>query len=381
MIYRPRQHLWPVSTVLLALLTGLSFAAETLPADRQPTESPGAAVAVAPPASQPDVRRGGFLVKFTQRNELSPLPAMFKRYGRKPARQVADYELAAEPFKVIVPEAYDPQTPFGVVVFVSPADGDEAMGDLYAPVLAKRKLIFVGALNGGNNREVWHRLALALDGLGNIQQRYNIDRERQYVSGMSGGGRIASRLGILYADVFTGAFPLCGCDYYRDIPVPGDPTKMWRRLFAPPARPVLRLAKRSNRYVLLTGETDGNRLQTKGIYRLYERDRFEHVTYLEVPGMGHEYPPPDWFDQGLAALDAPLATGQKAPDRRAGLATPARSAAPGDSAHRRLILAKRYLRAGADKSARKQLQIVIDEYAGTSEAVEAKRLLQELSSE
>ena len=374
MLYRQRRHPWPVGAALLVALTGLCPAAAA-PAPRRPPSRLQPADS-RPPASQPAVRRGGFLIQFEQRSELSTLPAVFKRCGLSPDRRAPDYQLAAETFKVIVPASYDPKTPFGVFVFVSPADGDVAMGDRYAPVLAEHKLIFVGAVNSGNQRQVWHRLALALDGLHNVRQRYNIDPQRQYVSGMSGGGRIASRLGILYADVFSGAFPLCGCDYFRHIPVPNDPTKMWRRSFNRPARDVLRLAQERNRYVLLTGQTDGNRLQTLGICRLYRQDRFERVTYLEVPGMGHEYPPPDWFAQGLAALDAPLAKAQQSK-----LRTPPGPAPAGSvSAHKRLTLAKKYLRAGADKSARRQLRIVIEDFPRTGEAAEARRLLHGLSA-
>ena len=373
MQYRPRYRIGPVGAVLLALLVVPALLATAEDADRPPAASQPAKSA--PPTSQPAARRGAFVTRFDQRSDLSRLPAMFGRFGFNPPRRVPDYQLDEEPFKVIVPESYDPATPFGVLVFVNPSDGDIRMGDAYAEVLASHKLIFVGAVNTGNKREIWHRVGLALDALHNIQQNYTIDPQRQYISGMSGGGRVASRLGIMYADAFTGAFPLCGCDYFREIPVPGNSSKMWRRAFNRPPPNVMRLAEQRNRYVLLTGETDGNRLQTQGVYNLYRRDGFQHVTYLEVPHMGHTYPPLVWFDKGLTALDA-------IPADQPAMSQPAPATGkPRVTARRRLILARRYLRARKTESARKHLRLLLEQHPDSDEAATARRLLEELGEE
>lgn len=364
MRYSRRQLLWPACIALTTMLIGLCLAADQPAASTQPATSQ-------PAASQPDVRRGTYITRFEQRSEMSRMPAIIKRFAARMTRKVEDYRLEDESFKVIVPESYDPKTPCGVLVFVSPSDQDLGMGDVYAELLSKQGLIFVGALNSGNQREVLHRFGLALDALSNIQARYNIDPQRIYISGMSGGGRIASRMGIVYADVFSGAFPLCGCDYFRNIPVPGKPQQMWARRFKQPLNAVLAQAKRNNRYVLLTGETDGNRLQTKAIYRLYLRDRFAQVTYLEVPGMGHEYPPPLWFKKGLIALD----TKPQKPETR--IAGGARVGPSRVSARRRMILAQQYFRAKADIAGRKQLRKLLADFPDSVEAAEAQRMLAE----
>jgi predicted esterase len=369
MRYPRRQLLWPACIALTTMLLGVCLAADETRTDQPPPSSQPATSQ--PATSQPQVRRGTFITRFEQRSEISRVPAIIKRLAVKLTRKVEDYRLADESFKVIVPESYDPKTPCGVLVFVSPSDQDLAMGDAYAELLAKQGLVFVGALNSGNQRQPLHRFGLALDALSNIQARYNIDPKRVYISGMSGGGRIASRLGIVYADVFSGAFPLCGCDYFRNIPVPGKPQKMWARRFKQPLNAVLTQAKRHNRYVLLTGETDFNRLQTKAVYRRYVRDRFAQVTYLEVPGMGHEYPPPLWFEKCLIALDTkPL----KPETRTVGGVRVGTSKV---SARRRMILARQYFRAKADAAGRKQLRKLLVAFPDSAEAAEAQRMLAE----
>lgn len=253
-----------------------------------------------------DAQRGSFFATFDTRSRQSGPKAVHKRFGARAGRRIRDYHIEDETFKVIVPESYDPKTPFGVFVFITPDDDNRTMGDAWAEVMEEHKLIFVGAVDSGNRREAWQRVGLALDALDNIRTRYTIDGRRIYLSGVSGGGRVASRMGLLYADVFTGAIYMCGCDYFRNVPVPDDRDKAWRARFKRPPNRLLHQARADNRYVFLTGDTDPNRRETLGVFNAYERDNFTHVEYLQVPGMGHEYPPADWVEKGIEALDAPL---------------------------------------------------------------------------
>ena len=68
--------------------------------------------------------------------------------------------------------------------------------------------------------------------------------------------------------------------------------------------------------MLLTGDNDGNRLETRGVYEAYQRDNFKHVEYMQVPGMGHEYPNAEWVEKAIKALDAPLSTHEKPTPKR-----------------------------------------------------------------
>lgn len=262
------------------------------------------------PLRHDQTQTGAYTSFIDQRSPLSTISALTARFRIDLEDPPADYDLADESFEVYVPVNYDGTTPFGLIVWISPGPNG-APPPPFRPVLDKHNLIWIGANNSGNPRSFWHRAGLALDGLHHANQQFNIDPMRTYVSGLSGGGRCSSRIGLTYADLFAGAFPIIGVDYFKRLPHPDSTDRrllFWGRSFNPPSPKILRRAKRDGRYVLLTGETDGNRAQTFVTYEYgFKRAKFAYVTYLEVPGMGHTLPPADWFEKGIAALDAPLA--------------------------------------------------------------------------
>ena len=262
------------------------------------------------PITDSSIPPGQSTITLDERSPLSTVQAVTSRFRAELKDPPADYDLADESFVVYVPQDYDGSEPYGLIVWISPNPNGWPIYR-YIPVLDKHKFIWIGANNSGNPRSFWHRAGLALDGLHHATKHYNIDPMRTYISGLSGGGRCSSRIGLTYADLFAGAYPIIGVDYFKRLPHPKTTDyKMvfWGPSFNPPTPDIMRRAKRDCRYVLLTGETDGNRPQTFVTYEYgFKRARFAFVTYLEVPGMGHTFPPADWFEKGVIALDAPLA--------------------------------------------------------------------------
>jgi len=260
------------------------------------------------PTTQP-ARTGSFRTSYRERSPLSPIAGIAERLGVGPeamkrATGETDYGLAMESFEVRVPRTYSGQEPYGVLVWISPGDTVGMPGE-WEEVLDRHKLIWIGANKSGNERAPVIRMALGLDAVHNIKKSYRVDEDRVYVAGLSGGGRVASMLAIVYPDVFQGGFYMCGCNYYRDTAVPGEEGQKWRRSFAAPSAKLLTEAKK-RRHVLLTGESDINRPQTLAYSEAYKRDSFQYVTYLEVPGLGHGPPDAEWLGKGIVALDRPL---------------------------------------------------------------------------
>lgn len=382
-------------------------------------------------------RTGGYPATFTERSPLSTVKAVNDRFRVQLNNPPDDYILADETFWVYVPEDYDGTEPYGLMVWINAGERGGPPPH-YQPVLDKHKLIWVGADNSGNPRSFWHRAGLALDGLHNIKSTHHIDPMRIYVSGISGGGRCSSRVGPTYADEFAGAFPIIGVDFYTRLPHPDSKQnalqatlKFWGAAFNPPSPRILRRAKRDGRYVLLTGETDGNRAQTLSTFKYgYARGKYKHATYLEVPGMGHTLPPAEWFDKGIVVLDTPLESirerretdarrgydkaidtlrrshphgitalqtllrdyndttiveeGQQAladalankPEDATVDVTDQEPAEPINRAREYLSLAKNYIAAGRTDLARGLLNGLVDQYPESEEAAEAKALLE-----
>jgi predicted esterase len=213
--------------------------------------------------------------------------------------ELPPYSLTNESFRVIEPSTAETNKPWGLLVWISPND-NAAIPQDWQLELNRRGLLFVSAVHSGNSRHPLDRFRLALDATCNMCRRYNVDRRRIFVGGFSGGARMASMLGIGYGDIFSGTLCVCGVNFYLDLPVSAG--KYYPGTFVPDPGALLR-AKRTGRFVLVTGELDENRENTKSASRNgFMREGFHHVLYLEVPGMGHAMPESQTFAQALDYL-------------------------------------------------------------------------------
>lgn len=210
------------------------------------------------------------------------------------------YDVKKEKFRIYVPKSHAAGEAWGLLVYINPGDG-AGLPAGYEAVLEKRKLLAVSPYKSGNERHAYDRFRLAIDAGFNMHKRYKIDPERVYVSGFSGGGRIASMLGVAYADLFAGAIPLCGVNFYTDIP--SEPGKMWPRNYIP-VDEALKIAKSGSRFALMTGEKDMNLGNTRAVFEQgFKKEGFKRAELIVVPGLGHAPPPADAFDKALEFVD------------------------------------------------------------------------------
>ena len=313
-------------------------------------------------------RTGFFRTRFDQRSPDSDLDGMLRRLGWKKTKEHADYKLKDFTFEVYVPPDYGGRKPHGLMVYISPGPRVYFLGMTRCQgVYAKHSLIHVAAYNSGNKQKVWVRLGLAIDAVHNMKKRYNIDPDRIYVTGASGGGRCASMLGLSFADVFDGAFPHVGCRFFTRIKSLKDPRKGWSARFIRPVSAVYRKARLKNRYVLLTGQHDFNREETESTYvNGFKKLGFKHATYIEVPGMGHYSPPAKFFEKGLIALDAPLKSASGA------------KVVPALEASKALREAQRLIKASKHDTAYAKLADLATRFPSTASAAKATRMLAEI---
>jgi len=213
-----------------------------------------------------------------------------------------DYDLATESFSLYVPSDYDPDgEPYGVVVWVSPFDSG-SIPEALKSVFDERRLIWIAANNAGNDRHIFPRAGLTLDAAENIERAYHVDSDRIFVSGLSGGGKMAAMIAVDYPDVFSGAFPIIGVATYLEVRLETTPGLFVTR-FPEPSRNLLRSAKRKP-FVIMTGGGDFNREECRLTAAAYEREGFERLHFIDIDGMGHEMPSPENFARGLDLLIA-----------------------------------------------------------------------------
>ena len=253
-----------------------------------------------PGAGAGEVKKGAYQTSFDAHGPFSTVEVMAKRFTLTD-KSARDFDLSKETYEVFVPPDYDGSVPYGLVVFVSSGDkGSCPKG--YQEVLAKHRMIWVGANGSGNARKPrTDRLGMALDAVYNLKQRYRIDAARVYVSGISGGGSMAAILMIYFPDVFTGGFPMCApAPYYAD----NSFIDMFIRMNKPKPE-FFRLIQENSRFAICTGSKDWNRPANKHAVEVFKADKVQ-AELFEVEGMGHATVPGETFDKVLTTLDAPL---------------------------------------------------------------------------
>ena len=191
-------------------------------------------------------------------------------------------------WSVYVPDGYDPERPPGLLVYISPGESGR-MPRQWRPVMNRRNLIWIGAHESGNTTHTTLRVAYAILAPIAIRQSHEIDAERVYLSGFSGGGRVASMVAADYAHIFKGAVYNCGANLWT-----GDRPRRYEEM-------------KANRYVFVSGSRDFNLSDTRQVYRAYESAGIANVKLMVVPRMGHENPDMGRYDEALEFLDARLA--------------------------------------------------------------------------
>jgi hypothetical protein len=238
--------------------------------------------------------------------------------GQADSHIKAGIDPAAEKFFVHVPSNYDGSEPFGLIVFTDASDQIDAVPVGWEKVLERRKLLFVAAENAGNSQPIDRRLGLALMEVKGIESNWKIDANRIYAAGISGGARMASRLGFYAPDIFKGTIQSCGTDFYHSVPkfaatsetdTEGEPYG----LLDATAEDVGN-AKKGVRFVLVTGSEDPRGGNIRDIFHGgFEKESFQ-ATLIDVQGMEHENCSPRVFSRALDFIEgAPPATEPSTP--------------------------------------------------------------------
>lgn len=187
-------------------------------------------------------------------------------------------------WQYFVPPDYSPEKPAGLLVYISPTRSG-AMPREWRSVMDEHNMIWVGADQSGNRTKVPRRVLLSLLAVELAKQDYEIDRSRVYLSGFSGGGRVASMAVIDNADTFSGGLFFCGAD-------------LWHLDESPNAE-----LMKGNRYVLITGTRDQALEPVKKTYRGYRRAGIDQTKLLIIRNMGHSTPRRADFAKAIRFLD------------------------------------------------------------------------------
>ena len=209
------------------------------------------------------------------------------------------YSIKNEVFDLLVPASYDKSKPHGLFIWIT-AGEKHGIPQSWEKLFAERQLVAVAARSSGNKRNIFDRMRMAVDVSDHLRKLYNVDGRRVYVSGFSGGARVASNLSVAFSEMFSGAVCFMGCNFY--LPVKAEDGKTYAESYLP-ADELLTIAKGACRYVLVTGEKDFNRPNTRAVFEGMRKDGFKSVELIDIPKQGHSLPSIEWLDKAITFLD------------------------------------------------------------------------------
>ncbi|AVP95777.1 hypothetical protein C7S18_00555 [Ahniella affigens] len=203
-----------IQWLTLWLLGLVGTAASAAPASDTPTTAPtGERVAEVISVYSPLAEQREFARR-------AMLPSTFDRLTRFEAAGKAELkpyvlDLSKELLDAYIPK-HRPPNGYGVFVFIPPTP-EWRVPKSYVATLEARGIIWVAARKSGNQQNVYdRRMPLALHALAWVAAHYPVDPTRRYISGFSGGGRVAQRVALAYPDVFSGAMLIAGSDPFNE---------------------------------------------------------------------------------------------------------------------------------------------------------------------
>ncbi len=277
-----------------------------------------------------------------------------------PPAWLGDYDPTKQTYDLFVPTRRNPKAPMPVLLFLSP--GKDGGGWKAFEKLAQAEGVLIASPRGaGNDCPSRRRVRVVLDVLDDLRRDYPVDPDQTFITGFSGGGRIACAIGFGLPELFAGVMPICaGADLRAES---------WLR-----QRAVDRLS-----VALLTGEKDFNRGEVERLRGPYLADVGVRSKVWTQTGLGHAIPNDKtlreafrWLQAGQPRL---VALAKKYPTARI----------PAVQATTRTALASNLLAEGKKRLAEKggtyaglmQLKGVLDRWPDVPSATAAKQILLE----
>lgn len=190
-------------------------------------------------------------------------------------------------WEVYVPQNYDPGKPSGILVFINSRNNGK-IEEKWKVVMENTNLIYIGANNSGNDIAIAQRVAYAIIAPRLINNTYYINPDRIYVSGFSGGSRVASMVATEYNNLFKGAIYNSGANYWGE------------------AAQASYDEMKNNYYVFITGTEDFNLEDTKQVYDAYQKIGVKNSKLIVVPNMAHKRPGPGNLEDAVNYIDMRL---------------------------------------------------------------------------
>jgi len=207
-------------------------------------------------------------------------------FGAGPAKVPADYDSTKQRYQLYVPPVKK-KAAWPLIVFISPGDKPAGLSAFKA-VCDREGVLFCSPFAAGNTVLPGQRTRVVLDMLDDVRRKFPVDPDQTYLSGFSGGGRMACAIGFALPECFGGIAPVCGTN------------------------PVSRFAFLRHRAVdrlslaFITGETDFNRKENEVYMQPWMEELGMRSKLWIVPKLAHQIPDSKVMAEVYAFLKADL---------------------------------------------------------------------------
>jgi predicted esterase len=186
----------------------------------------------------------------------------------------AGYDSTKQKYQLFVPKGHSKDKLAGLVLFISPGDGPQGLKN-WQSVCEKEGFLFASPYGAGNSVAALQRTRIILDVLDDVRRLYKIDPDRTYLTGFSGGGRMACAIGFALPEYFGAVIPVCGTNTLSS-------TTYLRQ----------RVEDRLS-VAFITGEKDTNRKEIEEVMYPWFQEVGIRARLWVVPKMGHAIPSGD----------------------------------------------------------------------------------------
>lgn len=202
------------------------------------------------------------------------------------------YDSTKQTYELFVPKELSSRKAAPLVIFVPPSPRSN-VGRLWQDACEKHGVILAGVHNVANRTPMPKRIRTVMDVLDDVRRRFKIDPDRTYISGFSGGGRVACSIAFALPGYFGGVIPVCAGGNLRK--------ESWLR-----HRVISRIS-----IAQLTGERDFNRGECERLHQTEMDEVGVRCRTWVVSNLGHGIPNADVLDEALTWLDEDLPRRQK----------------------------------------------------------------------
>jgi predicted esterase len=243
----------------------------------------------------------------------------FASFGFGPgSEKMENYDSAKQRYVLHVPKNYKTDKAWPLVVFISPGDGPSGWAS-WKTVCEKKGVLFCSPYGAGNATRAGRRTRIVLDMLDDVRRKYQIDPDQTYLSGFSGGGRMACAIAFALPEWFGGVAPICGTN-----PISG------------PAYLRHRTQERLS-VAFITGSTDFNRKENEEYMAPYFKELDIRSKLWVVPKLGHAIPGSDTLAKVYAWLEEDLPRRRAEVKARPGLTMSAKETPAGEQQAARVV--------------------------------------------